>query len=218
MRVLLVEDDAQLGESLHYALLAENFACDWLTRGNQVLSALMTNQYDLVIMDIGLPGMTGLEALGQLRNKSFDLPVLLLTARDTPADKVKGLDTGADDYLSKPFDIDELYARIRALLRRSQGQANNLFCAAGIEFDSSTNQATLNGEPVLLTATEIAILETLIRNAGRYISKAHLEESVYAWGHEVESNTVEVYISRLRKQFGKDSIETKRGIGYRIPL
>ncbi|WP_187276474.1 response regulator [Parahaliea maris] len=216
MRVLLVEDDQQLGESLEAALRLEGYAVDWLTSGEPVRSTLSATPYDLLVLDLGLPGVPGMQVLRQLRADKHRLPVLLLTARNTLADKVDGLDSGADDYLAKPFELDELFARLRSLLRRESSLRSQQLEAAGIQMDPVNRHVEFAGEPVSLTAREFAILEILVRNAGRFVSRARLEEGIYSWGEEVGSNTVEVYVSRLRKRFGSDSIETMRGVGYRM--
>ena len=216
MRILLVEDDIQLGESLEAALRLEQYAVDWIRSGDPVRATLSATPYDLLILDLGLPGVPGMQVLRQLRSDKHLLPVLLLTARNTLADKVDGLDSGADDYLTKPFEMDELFARVRSLLRRKGDNKTQQLQAAGITLDPVDKLVTYNSEPVTLTAREFAILEILIRNAGRFVSRARLEEGIYSWGEEVGSNTVEVYVSRLRKRFGSDSIETMRGVGYRI--
>lgn len=216
MRILLVEDDKHIGESLHRALVLAHYACDWITSGEQVLSVLGSTQFDLLVMDIGLPGRSGLEVLREIRNRHIRVPVLLLTARDSIEDKVKGLDGGADDYLTKPFDLDELYARIRVLLRRDSDLDQNVLRCGNIRLDCKTREVFRDDKLVDLTATEIAILELLMRHSGHYVSTRRLEDSIYSWGKEVESNTVQVYISRLRKRFGNDLIGNKRGVGYRI--
>ena len=216
MRVLLVEDDIQLGESLEAALRLERYAVDWLRSGEAVRSSLSATPYDLMILDLGLPVIPGTQVLRQLRRDKHAIPVLILTARNTLADKVDGLDSGADDYLTKPFEMDELFARIRTLLRGRGYHKMQQLEAAGIAMDSIDRTVHFQGEAIALTARESAILEILLRNAGRLVSKARLEEGIYSWGEEVGSNTVEVYVSRLRKLFGGDTIETMRGVGYRI--
>ena len=216
MRILLVEDDLQLGESVEAALQLEQYAVDWLQSGAPVKSALAATAYDLVILDLGLPEVPGMQVLRQLRHDKHQLPVLLLTARNELGDKVGGLDAGADDYLTKPFEIDELFARVRSLLRRGSHQSGNQLSASGISMDPTDRSVCWQGELVDLTARESAILEMLLRSAGRFVSRARLEEGIYAWGEEVGSNTVEVYVSRLRKRFGSELIQTMRGVGYRI--
>lgn len=217
MRILLVEDDIQLGESLEAALKLEQYAVDWLRSGEPVRSSLSATPYDLLILDLGLPGVPGMQVLRQLRSDKHLIPVLLLTARNTLVDKVDGLDSGADDYLTKPFEMDELFARVRSMLRRQGDRKAQQFEAAGITVDPVDRSVLFEAVEVTLTGREYAILEILIRNAGRFVSRARLEEGIYSWGEEVGSNTVEVYVSRLRKRFGSGSIETMRGVGYRMP-
>ena len=216
MRILLVEDDIQLGESLEAALKLEQYAVDWLPSGDPVRASLSATPYDLLILDLGLPGVPGMQVLRQLRSDKHLIPVLLLTARNTLADKVDGLDSGADDYLTKPFEMDELFARVRSLLRRKGDNKAQQLTAAGILVDPVDRLVQFEGESHTLTAREFAILEILVRNAGRFVSRARLEEGIYSWGEEVGSNTVEVYVSRLRKRFGGEVIETMRGVGYRM--
>lgn len=196
--------------------MLEHYACDWVTSGDQVLAVLGSTHFDLLVMDIGLPGRSGLEVLREIRSRHIRVPVLLLTARDSIDDKVKGLDSGADDYLTKPFDLDELYARIRVLLRRDSDLDQNVLRCGDIRLDCKAREVFQDDNLVDLTATEIAILELLMRHSAHYVSTKRLEDSIYSWGKEVESNTVQVYISRLRKRLGNDLIENKRGVGYRI--
>jgi two-component system response regulator QseB len=216
MKILLVEDDRQLGESLKTALVFEGYAVDWLERGDHVLPAVKVTPYDLIVLDVGLPVMNGFQVVSQLRTEKCALPVLMLTALDAVPDRIKGLDSGADDYLTKPFDIDELLARIRSLMRRSDGPVAATINCDDIEFNPVERSVNYQGKAIDLTAKELAILEILLRNKERFVTKSRLEEGIYGWGDEVSSNTVEVYISKLRKRFGSKRIQTMRGIGYRI--
>jgi DNA-binding response OmpR family regulator len=216
MKILLVEDDRQLGESLKTALVFEGYAVDWLERGDHVLPAVKVTPYDLIVLDVGLPVMNGFQVVSQLRIEKYPLPVLMLTALDAVPDRIKGLDSGADDYLTKPFDIDELLARIRSLMRRSDGPVAATINCDDIEFNLVERSVNYQGKAIDLTAKELAILEILLRNKERFVTKSRLEEGIYGWGDEVSSNTVEVYISKLRKRFGSKRIQTMRGIGYRI--
>ncbi len=216
MRILLVEDDLQVGESVREALRVEGYAVDWLTSGKDVVATVGLEVYDLLLLDQRLPELDGLEILRRLRREGKQLPILVLTAHDGLGDKVAGLDAGADDYLTKPFEMDELFARMRSLLRRSTTRAPRLV-AGEIEIDPAARAVVYQGETIPdLTAKEYAILDMLVRNRGRFITKARLLESCNEWDQEVESNTVEVYISRLRKRLGSKTIETLRGVGYRI--
>ena len=216
MRVLLVEDDKLLGDSVKAAIDAEGYAVDWLTDGESVVSAVKLGSYDLLVLDQRLPKQSGSDILRILRADNENIPVLLLTACDSLSDKVAGLDAGADDYLTKPFDMDELFARMRSLLRRV-GNKSPVLSAHGIELDPALREVTFKGELVLnLTAREFAIMEILMRNRGRFITNARLLECSSNWDESAESNTIEVYISRLRKRFGRERIETMRGVGYRF--
>jgi len=218
MRILVVEDDTQLGETLVAALALEGYAVDWLRRGDAVAAAVAAGHFDALLLDIGLPGSSGLAILRALRARGDDLPVLLLTARDTPAERVAGLDMGADDYLGKPFDMEELCARLRSLLRRRAGAAGRLLVVGDLEIDLQGRSARHRGEPLALTAREFAVLELLARHRGRFVSRRQLEEGIYSWGEEIGSNTVEVFVSRLRKLLGTESIATLRNVGYRLTL
>jgi DNA-binding response OmpR family regulator len=216
LRVLLVEDDALLGDGIRAGLRLADYAVDWVRDGEAARLALLDHDYDACVLDLGLPKKDGLAVLRDLRARGSQLPVLVLTARDTAADKIAGLDAGADDYLTKPFDLGELQARMRALLRRAAGAATPLLAHGAIALDPAARRVTLAGEPVKLSAREYALLHDLLSHRNLVRSRAQLEESLYAWGEEAESNTVEVYIHFLRKKLGADSIETVRGFGYRI--
>ena len=215
MKILIVEDDQLLGKAVHSGLKAE-YAADWLMTAEDAQVGLKTTEYDLVVLDINLPGMSGLEILGELRRQGNKIPVLLLTARDTVSQRVEGLDAGADDYLVKPFDFDELLARIRALSRRSDAYSDNCLVHGDIEIDINTKTLTRAGQHVTLSRTQFDILLILLQNCGRYFSKQQIEEKIYGWDDLVESNTIEVHISALRRKLGKDMIKTVRGIGYVI--
>lgn len=216
MRLLLVEDDSLLGDGIRAGLLQAGFVVDWVKDGQAAKLALQAESYALVVLDLGLPRLSGTELLKWLRASGNVTPVLILTARDTVADRVGGLDAGADDYLIKPFDLDELAARIRALLRRAGGRAAPLIVHGRLEIDPASRQVTLEGRPVELSAREYAILLVLLESAGRALSREQLEQSLYGWGDEVESNTVEVHIHHLRRKLGAELIRTIRGVGYLV--
>ena len=217
MRVLLVEDDPMIGESVRKGLRGEGFAVDWVEDGRAGELALATGVYDLMLLDLGLPGKEGMEVLRGLRQKKSTLPVILITARDAVADRVKGLDAGADDYLVKPFDLEELAARVRALARRRAGHADSLLAHGLLALNPATHEATLAGQALTLSAREFGLLHALIERPGVVLSRAQLEEKLYGWQEEVGSNTVEVYIHALRKKLGPDFIKTVRGVGYTVP-
>jgi DNA-binding response OmpR family regulator len=217
VRLLLVEDDPMIGESIKEGLLGDGYAVDWLRDGQAAELALSTVDYDLLLLDLGLPRKQGMDVLHALRNRGNELPVLILTARDSTADRVAGLDAGADDYLVKPFDLDELLARIRALLRRRVARTRSRIVHGGVTLDLASHEVQLDGAPVKLSSREFSVLRALLDNPGSVISKAQLEEKLYGWDAEVESNTVDVYVHHLRKKFGPDFIKNVRGVGYKIP-
>jgi DNA-binding response OmpR family regulator len=214
LRVLLVEDDALLGDGIRAGLKLADYAVDWVRDGEAARLALSSHDYDACVLDLGLPKKDGLAVLANLRSGGSKLPVLILTARDTQADKIAGLDAGADDYLTKPFDLGELQARMRALMRRSAGAAAPTMEHDGVVLEPASKRVTLNGQPVTLSAREYALLLDLMSHKNQLRTRSQLEESLYAWGEEKESNTVEVYIHHLRKKLGTHFIRTVRGFGY----
>ncbi|MEO6321269.1 MAG: response regulator [Polaromonas sp.] len=217
MRLLLVEDDAMIGEAVLQVLRAEHYAVDWVRDGAMADAALKSEHYDLVLLDLGLPKRDGLAVLRALRQRRDAVPVLVATARDGVADRIAGLDAGADDYVVKPYDIDELLARIRALLRRSAGRGEPVFEHKGVRLNPATREATLHGQPVLLSAREWAVLEALIARPGAVLSRTQLEEKLFSWKDDINSNAVEVYIHGVRKKLGNELIQTVRGLGYVVP-
>ena len=217
MRILVVEDDALLGDAVQAGLQQDGHAIDWVRDGLQADHALATEAYAAVVLDLGLPGLSGLDVLQRLRQRQSTLPVLILTARDTVEDRIQGLDQGADDYLVKPFDMGELFARLRALIRRANGHATPVLCVGEVELDPAGHQVRYRGELVELASREFTVLQALMLNAGRVLSRAQLEDKLYAWGQEVESNTVEVHIHHLRRKLYPGLVETIRGVGYLIP-
>ena len=216
MRVLIVEDDRLLGEGLCAGLKQEGYAVDWLTDGNQVKHVLQVEPFDVVVLDLGLPGCDGMHLLDWMRKTRLEIPVLILTARDTPDDKVQGLDLGADDYMTKPFDLVELLARLRALIRRSRGRATPVIEWGALVLDPSRHSVSFEGQPVELSPREFAVLETLLEHGGRVVSRSRLAESIYSWDNDIESNALEVYIHHLRKKLSSDLIRTVRGVGYML--
>ncbi len=216
MRLLLVEDDAMIGESVRLGLRQDGFTVDWVQDGKAAETALKSEPYALLLLDLGLPKKSGLEVLRGLRANNNSIPVLVLTARDAVADRVVGLDSGADDYLVKPFDLDELSARIRALLRRQSGRSETIMRFAELALNPATHQAFIGAKEIPLSAKEFALLEALIDRAGAVLSRAQLEQRLYGWDEEVDSNAVEVHIHNLRKKLGRDLIRNVRGIGYRL--
>lgn len=217
MRLLLVEDDAMIGEAVLQVLRDEHYAVDWVRDGVMADTALKTEPYDLVLLDLGLPKRDGLDVLRALRARRASVPVLVATARDAVGDRIAGLDAGADDYVVKPYDIDELLARIRALLRRSAGRGEPVFEHKGVRLNPATREATLQGQPVSLSAREWAVLEALLVRPGAVLSRAQLEEKLFSWKDDISSNAVEVYIHGVRKKLGNELIQTVRGLGYVVP-
>ncbi|MCF7533691.1 response regulator [Pseudomonas petrae] len=216
MRLLLVEDDVALGEGIHQALSREGYTVDWVKDGASALHALLSEVFDLAILDLGLPRLDGLEVLRRLRESGSSLPMLILTARDATEDRIAGLDAGADDYLIKPFDLSELKARLRALLRRSAGRARVMIEHAGIRLDPTTQQVSYKDDPVALTPKEYQLLYELLSPPGRVMTRERLMQLLYGWNEEAESNTLEVHIHHLRKKFSSDLIRTVRGVGYLV--
>ena len=217
MRVLLVEDDAMIGASVRKGLRQDGFTVDWVRDGASADAALASHAYDAVLLDLGLPKKSGVDVLKSIRRGGSDVPVLITTARDAVSDRVAGLDNGADDYIVKPFDLDELAARIRAVARRRVGRADPLIRAGDVTLDPGSHRVTLRGKDVALSARELALLEALLDRRGAILSRAQLEERIYGWGEEVESNAVEVYVHALRRKLGADLVKTVRGVGYTIP-
>ena len=216
MRILVVEDDALLGDAIQAGLKQSGYAVDWLRDGTAADQALSTDPYAALVLDWGLPRLSGIEVLRRLRGRKANIPVILLTARDTVSDRIEGLDSGADDYLIKPFDMGELVARLRALIRRASGSAAPSLKAGETELDPAGHEVTYQGKPVELSAREFAVLHALMLSQGKVLSRVQLEEKLYAWGEEVESNAVEVYIHHLRRKLSPTLIETIRGVGYLI--
>jgi DNA-binding response OmpR family regulator len=214
MRVLLVEDDTLIGVSLREALRRQGFAADWVRDGQAADAALGSERFDAVLLDLGLPRRSGLDVLKALRARGDTTPVIVLTARDALTDKVSGLDAGADDYLVKPFELDELLARLRAVGRRLSGRPSNLLQVADLQLDPATREVTRGGRPVLLSAREFALLQALLERPGAILSRAQLEDRLYGWGEELESNAISVYMHQLRRKLGDDLLHTVRGVGY----
>ena len=217
MRILLAEDDTLLGDGLRAGLRQAGFQVDWVRDGLAAERELRAQAYAAAVLDLGLPGMDGMDVLASVRRAGITLPVLVLSARDAVPDRIKGLDTGADDYVVKPVDLDELAARLRALVRRAAGQPQELLQAGGLQLDPAARTVQRDGEPVLLSTREFDLLQALMLNAGRVLSREQLEQHLYSWGREVESNAVEVHIHHLRKKLGADCIQTVRGVGYLLP-
>ncbi|MDO8652717.1 MAG: response regulator transcription factor [Undibacterium sp.] len=216
MKVLLVEDDTMIGENIQIALEGEAILVDWVTNGVTAENALHMHSYDALLLDLSLPQRDGMDILRALRSRGDSLPVLVMTARDTVAQRVLGLHAGADDYLVKPFDLDELIARLHALVRRARGRIELLYKNGDIAINSITKEVTNSHGQIILSSREWAILDALITRPGAILSRSQLEERLFGWSGEVESNAVEVYIHGLRKKLGQKFIVNVRGVGYMI--
>jgi DNA-binding response OmpR family regulator len=216
MRILLAEDDVLLGDALRAGLRQLGFQVDWVRDGQAAEHELMTGVYAAGVLDLGLPMKDGLKVLHTLRERKMTTPILVLTARDAVPDRVRGLDAGADDYVVKPVDLHELGARLRSLVRRSSGQAQQALVCAGVQIEPASRSVLMDGTTVALSTREFDLLHALMRNAGRVLSREQLEQQMYSWGHEVESNTIEVHIHHLRRKLKPELIQTVRGVGYTI--
>jgi DNA-binding response OmpR family regulator len=216
MRLLIIEDDLDLGSALRNALIHAGHEVNWARCSREAQSLLHKEMYDALLLDLSLPGEDGITFLSRLRKEAYTEPVLILTARDAVENRVQGLDAGADDYLVKPFSIDELTARLRALHRRRQGQRQAKLIHGSLVLDPAAMQVTVEERPIELSRREFALLQTLLTNVGRVLSRAELEEALYGWGQDVESNAIEVHIHHLRRKLGIGLIRTIRGVGYLI--
>jgi two-component system, OmpR family, response regulator QseB len=216
MRLLLVEDDTMLGRGMRQGLADAGFTVDWVTDGHAAELALANGVYDLALLDLGLPAKDGMTLLAELRARRDALPVLIVTARDSVADRISGLNAGADDYVLKPFDLDELVARVRALLRRHAGAVGPLLECGAIVLDPVRREVRKDGQEVQLSAREFALLEALMQRPGAVLSREQLEDTVYGWGEEIGSNAVEVHLHKLRRKLGPDTIRNVRGVGYKV--
>ena len=217
MRILLVEDDVMIGEGLTAALSAEGMSVDWVRDGAAAEEALHDEGFAIVLLDLGLPGADGLDLLKSARKQGVDAPILIITARGAVEDRVSGLDLGADDYLLKPFEVRELTARMRALIRRRAGRATSTLAAGGVELDAETHELRYGDAKAVLSAREYALMHALMERPGRILSRQQLEERIYGWGEEVESNAVDVLIHSVRRKFGKTIILNVRGAGWMLP-
>ena len=214
MRILLAEDDTLLGDGLRAGLRQRGYQVDWVRDGAAAERELRAEPYAAAVLDLGLPLMDGMQVLANVRRAGVKLPVLVLTARDTVPDRVRGLDVGADDYVVKPVDLDELAARLRALVRRAHGQVQERLVAQDVGLDPAGRSVTQGGVPVVLSGREFDLLHVLMLGAGRVLSREHIEQQLYSWGQEVESNAVEVHVHHLRRKLGATLIQTVRGVGY----
>lgn len=216
MRVLLVEDDRMIGAAVQQALSDAAYAVDWTTDGEQALAAALAQAYDIVLLDLGLPRRDGIDVLRQLRARNASVPILIVTARDEVGDRIAGLDLGADDYVLKPFDVQELLARMRAVVRRQGGSASPLLTNGAITLDPVTRDVSFEGRSAALSAREFTLLQALLVRPGAILSRQELEERIYGWNEEVESNTVEVLIHGIRRKLGPTVIRNVRGVGWRV--
>ena len=217
MRILIVEDDPMIGASIRTGLRQDGYTADWARDGNSAELAVAANEYDAILLDLGLPGRSGLELLAQWRRKRNAVPILIITARDSVEDRIAGLDGGADDYLVKPFDLNELAARLRALLRRRSGRATPVIEHGPLQLDPATHEVRLNGNEIRLSGREFALLHALLQVPGVPLSRSQLEDRLYGWEEEIGSNAVEVHIHALRRKIGSELIRNVRGIGYMVP-
>jgi two-component system response regulator QseB len=217
MRLLLVEDDPMIGETVLDLLRDDGYAVDWVRDGAMAETAALDQDYDLILLDLGLPRKDGLEVLRELRTRKCRSPILIASARDAVQQRIAGLDAGADDYIVKPYDLDELLARIRALIRRAAGRAESVYEHGNVRINTTTKEVTVENAPVTISAREWAVLEALLARPGLILSRAQIEEKLFAWKDEISSNAVEVYIHGLRKKLGAELIQTVRGMGYLIP-
>lgn len=216
MRVLVVEDDLMIGESLSEALQDEAYTVDWVKDGRQAILTLRVQPYDIILLDLGLPEIDGMGVLTAIRDAKIETPVLILTARDQLKDRIAGLDSGADDYVVKPFELGEVFARMRVLIRRAQGKADNQVAVGNLTLDTAHKRVMMDGDPIDLTAKEYMLLTTFMLSPEKVMSKNALEDSLYGWGDEVESNAIEFLIHSLRKKVGQDRVKNVRGLGWYI--
>jgi DNA-binding response OmpR family regulator len=217
MRILVVEDDALLGDGIQAGLRQQGFTADWVRDGVAAAHAIESEPYVAVVLDLGLPRRSGLDVLKHLRQANNPVPVLILTARDTVEDRITGLDTGADDYLVKPFDLGELSARLRALIRRASGTPAAVLTVGALRLDPAARTVSYHDEPKTLSAKEFGLLQVFMANAGRVLTRDQLAASLYAWGEEIESNAIDVHLHHLRKKISPNIVQTLRGVGYLMP-
>ncbi len=217
MRVLIVEDDEMIAQGLQTALKQQGFAVDWMRDGRSAGVALQSSPFDVVLLDLGLPHRDGIDVLRDLRKRGDATPVIILTARDEVQHRIAGLDAGADDYVVKPFDLDEVTARMRSVLRRAQGRGDSTIEHGDLCLDTAARTVQRNGVPVALSAHEYSVLEALLQRPGAVLSRAQLEDRLYGWEEPIGSNAIEVYVHGLRRKLGSDAIRTLRGVGYFIP-